>query len=287
MVLLEPVERVVDHERADDLGAGPVVVDAVAPERAVARGEEGGRVAVQVVALRPEVVVDHVEEDRESAGVAGVHQGLEILRPAVAGLGSEEQHSVVAPAPAAREVGDRHQLERGDPERDQVVELRRDGRVRPLGRERAHVELVEDEALGRQPGPPAVPPGVGEGIDDLARPVHVAGLEAGGRIGHEHLPVDAVAVAGARRGLARDVLGPAARVARHRHRAPGVLEPELDPVGAGGPEAEAGAPVVARAGAERHPVGAADHRRSGHLETATWGAGGHALEERHREVGEE
>ncbi len=50
--LLEPVERVVDHEGADDLGARPVVVDAVAPERAVVRSEEGGGVAVEVVALR-------------------------------------------------------------------------------------------------------------------------------------------------------------------------------------------------------------------------------------------
>ena len=85
-------------------------------------GEEGGGIEAEVVPLGPEVVVDDVEEHREPARVSGVDQGLQVLRPAIGRLGGEGQHAVVAPAPAPREIGNRHQLERGHPEGGQVVE---------------------------------------------------------------------------------------------------------------------------------------------------------------------
>ena len=264
VVLLDPVERVVDHERAHHLRAGPVVVDPVAPRGLVPRVEEVGRVAVQIVALGPEVVVDDVEEDGEAARVRGVHQRLEVLGPAVGRLGGVEEHAVVAPAPAAREVGHRHQLQRGDAEGDQMIEPLGHGRVGAGRGEGADVQLVEHEPLRREPDPGAVGPGMGQGIHDLARAVHVAGLEARGRIGHEQLAVDAEAVARARGRVARHVLGPSARVARHRHRAPRLLEPELDLARAGSPEAEPRGAVLADLRAERHPMRAARRRARAH-----------------------
>ena len=48
-------------------------------------------------------------------------------------LRRERQHAVVAPVARARGLRERHQLDRGDAERDEPVELLRRGRVRASG----------------------------------------------------------------------------------------------------------------------------------------------------------
>src|SRR5439155_25209750 len=116
--------------------------DSVTPWRAVAVGEVGP-VLGQMVARRPEMVVDDVHDDCEAARVAGVHQPLEAVRTAVGMMRSEEQHAVVAPSPLARELGYRHELDGGDTEVDEVVELGDDRLERALLCERADVELVD------------------------------------------------------------------------------------------------------------------------------------------------
>ena len=97
-----------------------VVVDGRAPGGPVVVGEVGAELA-QVVALRAEVVVDDVEEDRQAVRVAGVDQPLQPVRPAVAVLGGVGEDAVVAPVAAAGELGDRHQLDRGDAQLAQVA----------------------------------------------------------------------------------------------------------------------------------------------------------------------
>ena len=87
--LLEPVKGVVDHEGPNDLGARAVEVDRRAPRRLAGRVEEGGRVTGQVVALGPEVVVDHVEEHGQAAGVGGVDEALEVFGTPIPGRGGE------------------------------------------------------------------------------------------------------------------------------------------------------------------------------------------------------
>jgi hypothetical protein len=78
---------------------------------------------VQVVALRAEVVVDDVEQHHQPAGVGGVDQRLEVLRAGRSGCPARTaEHAVVAPVARAGEVGDRHQLDGGDAELDEVVE---------------------------------------------------------------------------------------------------------------------------------------------------------------------
>jgi len=45
--------------------------------------------------------------------VRGIDKRLEILRPAIGAVGRIEQHAVIAPVTAAREIRNRHQLDRG------------------------------------------------------------------------------------------------------------------------------------------------------------------------------
>ena len=62
---------------------------------------------------------------------------------AVRGVGGERHHAVVAPVARAGEVGQRHQLDRGDPEVDQVIEPAPHAVERALLAERADVQLVQ------------------------------------------------------------------------------------------------------------------------------------------------
>ena len=80
VVVAQPHQRVVAEEPADLVAAGVIEIDRVAPRRVVAVGEIRAEPA-QVVAGRSEVVVDDVENDRQAAGVAGVDQPLQIVRP--------------------------------------------------------------------------------------------------------------------------------------------------------------------------------------------------------------
>src|SRR5690606_32407422 len=67
VIFLDPVARVVYEELAH-VRVGEI--DRIAPRRAMPRGEEFARITAQIIALRPEMVVDDIEQDREIARVS-------------------------------------------------------------------------------------------------------------------------------------------------------------------------------------------------------------------------
>ena len=74
-------------------------------------------------ALIPEVadvVVDDVEDHREADVMGRGDEPRQTVRPAVRGLRGGDVDAVVAPPARARELGHRHQLDRGDPELRQL-----------------------------------------------------------------------------------------------------------------------------------------------------------------------
>jgi hypothetical protein len=124
------------------------------------------------------VVVDDVDEHAEAPGVARVDQGLQPVGPAVGVVRRPQVDPVVAPAPAAGELDDRHELDGVDAQLDQVVEVVDGTGEGPGGREGADVQLVEHRVLERAPPPRRVGPGERRGVDELGRAVHVVGLAA-------------------------------------------------------------------------------------------------------------
>src|ERR1700756_2257910 len=113
MELLEPIEGIL-HKKSDYFVAvRSVEVDGLPPRRAISVGEIWAEVR-QVIALRAEVVIDHVEHNRHFTLMTSVHESFQSLRPAVTVLHGERVYAVVAPIPIARELGDRHQLESCD-----------------------------------------------------------------------------------------------------------------------------------------------------------------------------
>ena len=251
---LDPVQGVVNEEVAHRSGIGAVVVDGRAPGRLVRRVEKMRAAGVQVVALRPEVVVHHVNEHHQPEPVGGVDQGLEFVGRAVAGVGREGEHPVIAPVAPARKVGHGHEFDRRDAEFGQGRQAGLGRGKRAFGREGADMQFIDDGLFPAAPAPGAVLPGIGLRVNHLTGAMHVVGIEARGRIGHARAAGQGVAVTVAGPGAGQRQPVPAVFVARHRVRARAGAGPVLqrDLVEAGRPQCEAHASAVQHRGAKRH-----------------------------------
>src|SRR6185437_9072855 len=123
VILLEPVERVVQEEIAHGAPAGRLEVDRGTPGGRMPVGEELRRVEVEEVALWPEVVVDDVEHHRDAVRMRRAYQRLEILGGAVRRGRRIRQYTVISPASRARKFGHRHDLDGRHAEPPQMLEL--------------------------------------------------------------------------------------------------------------------------------------------------------------------
>ena len=147
-VVGQPVQRILDREGAHLRHA---IIDRAAPGR-LRFGEEGRRVAAEIISLGAEVIVDDVEKHHQPAQMRFVDQCLEILGAAIGAVGRIPQHAVIAPVAAAGEIGQRHQFQRGDAGRDEMIELVDHGAVGALAREGADMGFDQHRLF---PGPPA------------------------------------------------------------------------------------------------------------------------------------
>ncbi len=250
-VFHQPVERVLGEEAAH---LGPAEIDGGAPGRGDVGAEEARGIGGEIVPVRPEVVVDDVEEDHQAEAVRGVDQGLQIVGRAIGGVGREGQHAVIAPVALAGEIVDRHELDGGDAELSQVGQPRGDTGE---AAQAAGMQLVEHGFRPFAAAPVRMPPAIGARIDDQAGIVHVAALSARRRIGHGQPVGQPIAIA--RPGPAcRLGVEPALGIARHRHAAqPFDLDRHLKL--AGSPQAKARMARIDQRGAERQVAREAGH----------------------------
>ena len=137
------------------------VIQALAPRAGKPTREVTRAVARQVIPVRAEVVVHHVQKHAQSQPVRGVHERHQVLGPPVRGIGGVKGGAVVPPAALTCKGSDRHQLNGGYAQFLQVRQPLLRGPVRPLGRKGADVHFVEDAVLQLQPAPRRVLPLVG------------------------------------------------------------------------------------------------------------------------------
>ncbi len=95
-----------------------------------------------VIAARPEVVVDHIQQNRETLFVRGIHKTLQAIRSSVRLVNGKERHAIVTPTMSAFECRNRHQLNVRDSKFGQVVKLSNRGIERALSGERSNVQFV-------------------------------------------------------------------------------------------------------------------------------------------------
>ena len=113
-------------------------------------GETGSKFG-KIISFGAEVVVDHVQHDRESVLVAGIDQLLQAGGTAIGRLRRVEAGAVVSPISISRDLRDRHDFNRGDAEIAKIGESRNDAFECPFRGKRAGVEFVDDEIFERDP----------------------------------------------------------------------------------------------------------------------------------------
>ena len=206
--LRDPVLRVREKEFPHRTRVGAVEVDRVAPLVLVAIGEVGGRERAQVIAHRPEMVVDDVEDHGDAARVRRVDEAPEVVGRAVKTRRREQIDAVVAPPEAPLELRDRHHLDERDADARELPQLLRRRGKRARARERADVHLVRDLSRQHRAGPRLIGPAERVRIDDLGRSVRTLGLKARRRIRIQPIVVvelEPIAIADARVGGAAEI----------------------------------------------------------------------------------
>src|SRR5690606_1329725 len=110
---------------------------------------------LEVITVRAEMVVDHVENNAETAGMAGIDQPLEAIRSAVGMVRRVEVYSVVAPAAFAGKLRDRHELDVSDTQAYEVLQSLNCGIEGASSGEAADVQLV-DHSISQGRGRPVL-----------------------------------------------------------------------------------------------------------------------------------
>ena len=199
------------------------------------------RVEAEIVSVRAEVIVDDIEEHHEPALVRGIDQRLQLIGRAVGTVGRKGQRAVVAPVARAGKIVDRHQLDGGDAEPRQAVEVGLHAGKAAAG---PRMQLIQHGLVPRPTLPFGMAPAIGIRIDHEARAVHVFGLRSGCRIRHRLARFETINIGRAGGGLSLD-FEPALGLRRHRRRP--AVDLEADLVLAGRPKPKARA-VVAEIG---------------------------------------
>ena len=146
VVFSKPIEGIVDDEAPDAVALRPVKVDRLSPGRVMGIGEAGGKLG-KIIAFGTEMVVDHVQHDREVETMTGVHKLLQPGRTAVGRLWSVKAGTVVSPISIPGHLCYRHDFNRGDAE---VTKIRKAGNhtfKTPLRCECSGVKFVNYEVL--------------------------------------------------------------------------------------------------------------------------------------------
>src|SRR5258708_21162041 len=99
------------------------------------------------------MVVDDIENQFETAGMREIGKVAQVVRLPIKRRGSKKTDSIVTPAVAAWEIGDRHHLNGRDAEVRQRRQLLRCGTPCPFAGECAYVQFV-DHALLASPALP-------------------------------------------------------------------------------------------------------------------------------------
>ena len=233
--LPQPHQRVVQHEPAHLVAARAVEVERRTPRRRVPIGEVRAELG-QPVAAGAQVVVDDVETHPESAGMAGVDEPVQRSGAAVRLVHRVQPDTVVSPAMAAAEAGQRHQLDQGHPQLGAVVESG-DGRVEgALGRERANVQLIDHCLVEPHARPVRVGPRVRIRVDGLSRTRRPLGQPPRPGVGQRLTTVEPYPVPGAGRQVAARPPPPSVG---GLHRLATGAEHQLDPLGPGRPHLDA------------------------------------------------
>src|SRR6516165_10191750 len=112
----DPVDWVLSKKASYGTSLSTIEIECRSPGGFVGRIKVPLGIHAHVVAVGSEVVVNHVQKDRQTGLMCGVHKFAQVLRRAVNARGRIDRDTVVTPVPVSREVRDRHQFNGSDPD---------------------------------------------------------------------------------------------------------------------------------------------------------------------------
>ena len=115
-----PITSIGKKELAHRPGVLAFEVDRLSPLGGVAVGEVILGKLLKIIAIRPHVIIDHIENDAHSQRMRPVDKATEIIRLAIESRRCEAIHPVIAPTETAGKLRYWHDLQHCDAGRSQL-----------------------------------------------------------------------------------------------------------------------------------------------------------------------
>src|SRR3954470_2095854 len=124
-----------------------------------------GREMPKEIAIGPEMVVNDIKNYTEAKRMSAVDESFHVVRPTVEPSGREHIHTVVAPAPSSRKIGERHHFDNCNSEAGQFIELPQSRLESAFWSESSNVQFADDLILACDTFPIVISPAEGGWVD--------------------------------------------------------------------------------------------------------------------------
>src|SRR5688500_5107679 len=114
MIFANPINCVRDIILAHRTRIGSIEVNRGAPIGVIAIGKKVLRKLAQIVSVRSQMVVHHIENHAQTQRMRAINKSTKVIGAAIESRRRKEIYAIVAPAETARKIGDRHYLDQGD-----------------------------------------------------------------------------------------------------------------------------------------------------------------------------
>jgi len=183
-IILQPHQGIVDHEAAHAVAVVAVEINGVPPGGLHAIRKVGGE-SGQIISIRAEMVVHHIEKHGQTMPVTGGDQARQVLRRSIRRQRGVPIDAVIAPAMPARECRHRQQFHMRHAQSDEMGQFFLSGLVGSFRRERAHVQLVNHGLAQRaRPKRGGIDVPQFRDVDELRTAVYAVRLPTRARIRH-------------------------------------------------------------------------------------------------------
>src|SRR5689334_2307585 len=111
---IDPVAGICDKELAHGPGIFAIEVDGLTPLVLISVREVALREACEVIPVRTKMVVDDVQDDRETEAMRDLDEAAQVVGVAIEAGRREQVYAVIGPPEVTGEVVDRHHLNDGN-----------------------------------------------------------------------------------------------------------------------------------------------------------------------------
>src|SRR5580658_8328723 len=123
MKLIGPIARVSDAKLPDGAGVRAVEIDGRPPVGGLLSGKILRSVLRDVVPVRAQMIVDHIQDYAHSERMRSIHEAAKVVGQSIQMCRCEQLHAIVAPAEAPWKLGDGHQFENSNPSFGQLRQM--------------------------------------------------------------------------------------------------------------------------------------------------------------------